>query len=374
MRAVKSGIATPLLVSQVKATAAWLWQDERAEVVTRALDAVEEAEKARAENGVPYLRALLAAHFATVATFVPTDVDTRIRHHAWAAVEDPAMLAAMVDVVDEIAALDARWVTERNVDEVEGGATKRTLCGHDGEWFSVRAGALGRALSLGAKDVAEKLTAAIDDDLARHARMFEEAWKGNAPARRVLSLSTILAHNLGDLSRVVEAWPNRPELAGHRAKYARLGHVDAPVPVRSFVVAGALNKAVMALENHRFLALRKPRALRSSRALLLPLGPWFDAWGEVVARSLEQGDVAEIVTALLETHLSSPEQQGVLRALAGIHRATRGGIELFVPDLPARIRKEATRGKVREALDVTPAHFEAKVDRRYRIEREKLSA
>jgi hypothetical protein len=28
------------------------------------------------------LDALLTAHFATVATFVPTDVDARIRHHA----------------------------------------------------------------------------------------------------------------------------------------------------------------------------------------------------------------------------------------------------------------------------------------------------
>jgi hypothetical protein len=372
MRGVKSGIATPLLLSQVKATAGWLWDaplpDERVRLVTNALDAVEAAEKDRKENGTAYLRALLSAHYATVATFVPTDVDTRIRHHTWALVESPDALGPMVDVVDEIASLDPRWVSARTVDDERGQA----LAGHQGEWFSVRAGALGRALALGATEIATRLVEAIDAELERHARVFDEAWKTNAPAERVLRLATILAHNLGDLSRVVEAWPGRPEMAEVRARYVRLGHPDAPSPMPAFVRAGALNKAIMALENHRFLALRKPRALRTSRALLLPIGPWFDAWGETIARSLEQRDVAEVVAALVETHLSSPEQQGILRALAGIHRATRGGIELYVPDLPARIRKDATRGKVREALDVTPEHFSAKMERRYKNERERL--
>lgn len=371
MRGVKSGIATPLLVSQVKATAGWLWEDARASHITRALDDVEAAERDREANGVAYVRALFAAHFATVATFVPTDVDTRIRHHAWEKVEDPAVLGAMLDELDTVAALDARWVSARTVDDHEG----RPLSGHDGEWFSVRAGALGRAAQLGDEALVGRLETAIDDELRRHARVFEDALAKGVPARRTLQTATILAHNLGDLSRVVDAWPAR---AGHevlarlRARYTRLGHPDAQVPVKAFVVAGALNKAIMALENHRFLALRKPRALRASRALLLPIGPWFDAWGETVARTLDEGDMPDVVTALLETHLSSPEQQGILRALAGVHRATRGGLELYVPDLPARLRKEAMRGKVREALDVTPEHFEAKMDRRLVNERAKV--
>jgi hypothetical protein len=370
MRAVKSGIATPLLVSQVRATAGWLWEDPRAVHVTRALDDIEGAERDRKTNGVAYMRALFAAHFATVATFVPTDVDTRIRHHAWEMVEDPAVLSLMLDELDAVAALDPRWVSARTVDD----ATGQPLSGHDGEWFSVRAGALGRAGMLGDDALVSRLEAAIDDQLQRHARTFEEALAQGAPARRLLALATILGHNLGDLSRVVEAWPKKPELARLRTRYARLGHPDAPEPVRAFVVAGALNKAIMALENHRFLFLRKPRALRASRALLLPIGPWFDAWGESVARTVEESEVPDVVAALLETHLSSPDQQGVLRALAGIHRATRGGLELHVPSLPARLRKDAMRGRVREALDITPEHFEAKVERRLANERAKVGA
>ena len=125
----------------------------------------------------------------------------------------------------------------------------------------------------------------------------------------------------------------------------------------------------MAIENHRFLALRKSRALRRSRALLLPVGPWFDAWGENVGRSehLDEPDRAEVVAALLELHLRSPAQEGCLRALAGIHRATRGGLSYYGTALPARLRKEVGRGRVREAIDVSRQRFEARLESRFRV-------
>lgn len=358
---MKSGIAPRLVVTQVEGTAGWLGADERAAHVSDVLARVDEAERDREGNGPAYLRLLLAAHFTTVATFVPTDVDARIRHHAWAAVEDPNALAPMVAVVDEVAGWDARLVSERTVPASDG----RSLSGHDGEWLSVRSGALGRALALGATDVAEHLAAAIDRELDREEKTFSDALARRAPAKETLAIATVIAHNLGDLSRVVDAWPNRPEMAEHRARYSRLGHPEGSR--RVFAAAGSLNKAMMALENHRFLALRKPRALRTSRALLLPIGPWFDGWGETIAKhdTLTQNDRAEVVAALLEIHASSPDQLGCLRAIAGIHRATRGGVELYVPDLPARLRKDALRGRVREALDVSQPHFEARIQKRF---------
>ena len=133
----------------------------------------------------------------------------------------------------------------------------------------------------------------------------------------------------------------------------------------------------MALENHRFLFLRKPRGLRTSRARSsFRSGPWFDTWGETVARheGLEDRDRAEVVTGLLEIHASSPEQLGCLRALAGIHRADARRSRAPRPErLPARLRKDALRGKVRDALDVSPEHFDARLDRRYRTEARALS-
>ena len=368
MPAVKSGIAPRLVVEQVKNTAAWLWDEPRAAAVTNALG----DGTSTSDDRLAYLRLLLAAHFSTVATFVPTDVDARIRHHAWVEIEDAEVLAQACDIVDDVASWDARLVSARTLD-VSADPANGSISGHDGEWLGVRAGALGRAAALGAKDVVERLVADLDRELAREEQVFVEAYQGNAPARRVLSAATILAHNLGDLSRVVEAWPGKGDIADLRARYTRLGHPDGPSRRAAFVAAGALNKALMALENHRFLFLRKPRGLRTSRALLLPIGPWFDTWGETIARheGLEDRDRAEVVTGLLEIHASSPEQLGCLRALAAIHRSTRGGLELHVPNLPARLRKDALRGKVRDALDVSPEHFDARLDRRYRTERER---
>jgi hypothetical protein len=336
----------------------------------RVLDGVDEADRGFRDGGgdTAYLHLMLAAHFATVATFVPTDVDARIRHHAWWAMEEAEVVDRAATLVDEAAAWDVDAVSARVVASALG-----PLSGHDGEWLGVRAGALGRAVAVGAETLAARLAGAIDGELDRAERILAEALQGPAP--RALAAATIVAHNLGDLSRVVEAWPKVDALAVHRPRYLRLGHPDAPAPRRPFVMAGALNKALVAHENHRFLPLRQARGLRRARALLLPIGPWLDGWGEVVARheALDERDRAEVVTALLELHRSAPEQLGCLRALAGVHRATRGGLAIYADALPARLRKDPSRGRVREEIDVEQHHFEARVERRYAVERAKIA-
>jgi hypothetical protein len=101
---------------------------------------------------------------------------------------------------------------------------------------------------------------------------------------------------------------------------------------------------------------------------LLPIGPWFDDWGAGVGRSalLDDAERGEVVTALVDLHLRAPQQEGCLRALAGIHRATRGGLPSYAGALPARLRKEIGRGRIREAIDVSQERFEARLESRYR--------
>jgi hypothetical protein len=361
---MKAGIAPDLLVSQVKATAPWLWDLAGAEEAVRIFD---QAPQTARDNSSGYLALLLAAHYATVATFVPTDVDARIRHHAWQAITDIDRLKDACDVVDRIAAWDARVVSDR----FDESAARGPLSGHDGEWLAVRAGALGRAGTLNSEALVERLAAQIDLELAREEDILREAI--NQP-KCMLSVCTIVAHNLGDLSRVVSEWPKHQLLTPIRDRYVRLAHENAVTKRGPFIAAGILNKALTAHENHRFLPLRKPRALRASRDLLLPIGPWLDAWGEKIAESphLETRDRAEVLAALLEVHGRDASQEGCLRAIAGIHRRLRGGIEVLVPDLPARMRKDAMRGKVRDALDIEPHHFAARIERRYRTEKEAL--
>jgi hypothetical protein len=351
MHGVGAGITLDRLVAQVKNTASWLWDEPRAAAVTHPLDTQAEP-----------LETMLTAHFATVATFVPTDVDARIRHHVWQAIEDEATFASACAAIERIERHDVRLVSARVIETEE-----RPLSGHDGEWLAVRAGAIGRGCVRGFP--CDELVARVEAELDREERALVTALEGN-DAVRAFSMATIVAHNLGDLSRVVVDWPRHAALDDLRLRWTRLGHADGARPRRAFVIAGALNKARMAHENHRFLPLRAPRALRTSRALLLPIGPWFDAWGETVARStdLSDSDRAEVLAALLELHARDANQEGCLRAIAGLHRATRGGIERFVPDLPARLRKDALRGRVRDALDVSAAAFAAKMTKKYRAD------
>jgi hypothetical protein len=358
-KSLKPGILNSVLVEQVRNTAAWLWSDPKCGPLTGIFDAAID-EPLEAPGALERtLRLRLAAHYATVATFVPTDVDAHIRHHMWMLVCDAETFERAKACIDEAVARDARVVSGR----VTAG-----LSGHDGEWLSVRAGALGRALVLGMGDAAALLAAEIDAELDREQRVFAEALERRAPATATLAIATTIAHNLGDLSRVVDAWPKAARSSEYGSRYSRLGHGDGGRPCNEFLVAGAMNKELMALENHRFLALRKPRALRRSRALLLPVGPWFDAWGETVCRSelLDEADRAEVVAALVELHLRSPTQEGCLRALAAFHRETRGGLGSYVEALPARLRKEIGRGRIREAIDISRVRFEARIEGRFR--------
>lgn len=371
---MKHGIAPKILASQVLATAGWALDETTAVGATVAAATVRDAERIeevwRADPGnLDYLRLLLSAHYLTVGTFCPTDVDARIRHHVWLEIGDPEHLLRAVDLVDEVAALDPRFVSARVL--TDGGPTAgrdKTLSGHDGEWFSVRAGALGRALALEARVIAERIEAAIEAELVREAAMFD-ARVASGDVVQALSAATILAHNVGDLSRVVEAWPKSAstELEAARARYVRLGHeADKARYGGAFFVAGAVNKSLMAIENHRFLALRAPKPLRRGRDLLLPIGPFFHAWGRRVARALEdEKERAEVLAALLETHLSRVEQQGVLRAIAGFADASSGPWDRIVANLPARLRKLATSGAPQTAIKTPERAFLARLENRY---------
>ncbi|HEX7235785.1 MAG TPA: hypothetical protein VF405_02415 [Gammaproteobacteria bacterium] len=356
---MKPGILNSVLVEQVRNTAAWLWADPHCRALTAIFEAAVDEPLEAAGALERALRLRLAAHYATVATFVPTDVDAHIRHHMWISVADAETFERAKSCVDEAVTRDARVVSAR---VTEG------LSGHDGEWLAVRAGALGRALVLGLDGAAAALAGEIDGELDRSRKVFAEALERGAPAQTTLALATTIAHNLGDLSRVVDAWPKAARASELCARYSRLGHADGPRAGAEFLLAGTLNKELMAHENHRFLALRKPRALRRSRALLLPVGPWFDAWGETVCRSdlLDEADRAEVVAALVELHLRSPLQDGCLRALAAIHRETRGGLGWYGAELPARLRKELGRGRIREVIDVPRERFEARIESRCR--------
>jgi hypothetical protein len=111
--------------------------------------------------------------------------------------------------------------------------------------------------------------------------------------------------------------------------------------------------------------LRKPKALRRAIDLILPTGPFFDAWGEKVARHplLGKEEVAEVVEALLEgfQKLSSPKipLYGYARAIGGIQRAFPGGPARLGDYLPAKAGKLVQKGLLAEVNRPSKEQFEA---------------
>jgi hypothetical protein len=381
------GIAPKLLAAQVIGTASWAIDIQEPSSIAPG----EPASRSTGQGGSPsaivrdaesieakwsldplssnYFALLLAAHHLTVATFVPTDVDARIRHHAWVDA-DADRLARQIELVDAAASWDARAVSARTLADPRA-PEGPPISGHDGEWLAVWAGAMGRALVLDDATSRDRTSAAIDASLARQASLYCALEASPDRMADLLRASTILAHNAGDLSRVVEQWPKRPSIEPHRTRLMKLGHERGDRFGGAFVRAGALNKALTAIENHRFLALRAPRGLRRARSLLLPIGPFLDEWGQTIARTplLEDDDRAEVVTALLETHVRGPDQQGCLRALAAIHQHAPGGLDRLVPDLPARLRKVVRAGAVRDAMKTSKTAFEQRYFAKARVER-----
>jgi len=348
------GIAPKLLFEQVKSTAPWALTIEPSlpsvEILKRAPE-IEQRWK-KGEDAEGYFVCLLAAHFTTVATFVPTDVDVRIRQLAWSALSGK-LLASAVDRVEEVARWDVRPVSERFV-TIDG----EVLAGHQGEWLSVMAGALGRALALKDAVVVDRATAFIEAELAREARLVTRARK-KSDDRELLSLITTVAHNLGDLSRVVDTWRPADAASELGLRYQRLGHEGGARFEGAFVFAGDLNKLLMAKENHRFLPLRVPRALRRERAFLLPFGPYFYEWGRLIGSTphLDHAERAEILLALLRVHERRTDELGCLRAIAGIHSVFDGGVDKLARLLPPGQGVAMQQAGVRQALRVTEQDF-----------------
>jgi hypothetical protein len=349
-----AGIAPTLLLEQVKSTAPWAFAIEPRLPAVAILAAAPEIEERwrTSGGGEDYFVALLAAHFTTVATFCPTDVDARIRQHAWAGLAKER-LASAVARVEEVARWPVPPVTARHV-VIDG----EVLAGHQGEWFSVMAGALGRALALSDAAIVERTTAWIEAELTREARLVTFARK-HAAAQELLSVVTTVAHNAGDLSRVIDTWAPAHAESELGRRYRRLGHEDGARFDGAFVFAGHLNKERMALENHRFLPLRGPKALRRERAFLLPFGPYFYEWGRLIGSTklLDDAERAEILLALVRVHELRAEEQGCLRAIAGMDAAISGGVDKLARPWPAAQRSALARGGVKQALRLEEADF-----------------
>ena len=358
----RRGIAPDLLQSQVRNTMPYLFEAGAPRAV---LEQFKGSEAVLGYGGEPtesldhfaYYRLCLGAHYLTCSTPVPTDVDNQIRKGLWPAELPLETALQMAALVLESRQWDFKRVTGRYVCGAPGTALSRELLtGLYGEWFSVAAGAYCALKQYGGDGLAtarrQELFDSISDEVRRHSEIFGSLWNAK-DGLGCLKASAGIAHNLGDLDRVMDMW-DLPVGDPLRLRFYKLGvqPFDADRKLRylgRLWVAGELYKSTiegssMALENHRHFALRKPRCLRKSPEFLIPFAPFYDDWGRRVARGLAAPDgqpsaeTLEVLETLKTGWERQPKTWAYGRGLLGmrdVHPELR--IEDFTDD-PARRR------------------------------------
>lgn len=305
-----------------------------------------------------YFLLCLSAHHATVGSFVPTDVDGKIRGVLWRDLT-PEALAHQAGTAIQAARWTVAGVSTRAV-TVAG----RPLSGHDGEHLSVLLGALGAASIANDAATTAALEAVIEAELAREAAAVKTLMKGDA--LDLLRVAWSVTHNAGDVDQAIGFWPDDLRLAPFRERWGDLAHGE-PRYGGGFHLAARLYSALLAAEGHRNYPLRSVKGLRKSADLLLPLGPFLDAWGETVGAhpGLNADDRAEVVAALLAGCRKVPGQEGYYRALAGLLGGLSGRrLTEIETRLPGAARGALKDGELRRKMAVPRSSFESSYRKR----------
>lgn len=306
-----------------------------------------------------YFRLCLSAHWVTVASYVPTDVDNQIRSRLWPAGLDAGTIAEMVDLVEQSLSWEIRDYSTRYVESPRLGI----LSGHQGEWFSVAVAAYGASRRLH-PELAERIADQILKEVEREAHFYLEC-RERGDGVSLLKAATAIAHNLGDLDRVIEQWqlPSEDRLVKEVFKAGHGEQSQRPLG-RILLEVGEVNKAFMAVESHRHFPLRKPKCLRKSKDLLLPISPFLDDWGTLLARTPqltreECGEVAEaLIDGWVRLYDNGKGPVGYARALSGMERGFPGGRDQLHRYLPAKLSKTLKSGPLRQQVSVDQGRFE----------------
>jgi hypothetical protein len=355
----RPGAASPRLIEHGFQPLGW-WKILLAAQLLPARDRPSSSERA------DYFALCLAAHFASAATYVPTDVDAKIRHALWFEDLEPDDLARMRDLALYLAQWDVRGISARIVDVDGHGA----LSGHDGERLSVLCGGLLALLAAGDVRGAESLETAIDDELARAARAFDALLAAPGQELDLLRAAAILTHNAGDVRQGLGAKSGRGLGEAQKARFADLAQSGFERYGGAYGRAAALYRELLASEGHRNYPLREVKVLRSDPALLLPLGPFLDAWGESLARwpRLRAADRADIVTALIEGCRKVKGQESYYRALAGFDAVHPGGIAAreLAEHYGSAVKRELKNPELRKKIALRRESFESSYKKRAR--------
>lgn len=355
------GIAPNLLLKDVEVTAPFLFKgDLRTEGKNRAYL----AKLIHYKKNLPQLRHIdlseyfsicMSAHWATAGTFVPTNVDNQIREGLWKHMEIQKHIEKMARLTIDSWLWDYEEVTNRKTYNPEMGQVMST---HEGTWLSVAIGAYNALVRHKKTELAEEMKTAILAEVEKEEKLLTFL-RDKKDHVNFLRASALMAHNFGDLDRVIDQW-EMPAEDPFRKRIYKLGHeLNANYsPILAY--AGQVNKAFLSVENHRHMSMRQPRCLRRSHRFLIPVGPFMDDWGKTLgqAEDLTPDEKGEIVVALFEGWKRQDLARGYCRAYGGMMSALPDGIASLERSLPFDLVKEIQGSKFRERAGIPREKFE----------------
>jgi hypothetical protein len=302
-----------------------------------------------------YFNLCLAAHWATAGTFVPTDVDNQIREGLWRHETVGAHIQKMAKLTIESWQWNYEQVTNR---KSYNSARGQVMSTHEGTWLSVAIGAYNalvkNKLPKLAQDIADVILAEIDKEEKLLLELREKRDHIN-----FLRSTALMAHNFGDLDRVMDQWQMSPDDAFYKRIY-KLGHNLNASYSPILVYAGQVNKAFLANENHRHMSMRQPRGIRKSHKFLIPVGPFMDDWGKILGEStlLSPIEKIEIIAAFHDGHTRQDLALGYVRAFKGLINALPQGLESLERDLPFDFYQTLKKSKFATLAEQSRDEFE----------------
>jgi hypothetical protein len=305
-----------------------------------------------------YFALCLSAHHATVATFIPTDVDSKIRGLLWKDSKEPESHRRMF----EFALKAMHWpldLVSRRYTQVAG---LGPVSGHNGDQLSVLMGALQAFLKNNDTEYAGRARAAIDEELRREAIEFYTAIETKGMELDALRICSSITHNVGDIDQGLSYWSKHEMYDDVRRDYGRLAHENTAPFGGVFAQAAKVYKRVMSAEGHRHYPLRSIRGLRTSPDLLLPLGPFFDDWGAQVARHpmVDDETRSEVLGAIITGSRKIAGQKGYYRAIRGMLEVLgTSRVDALVKKQGNTVRKDFEDPELRKLVAVSQESFES---------------
>lgn len=355
-----TGIAPNLLLKDIEVTAPFLFKGElntegnERQYLAKLIYYKKNLNALKYIDLTEYFYICMAAHWTTAGTFVPTNVDNQIREGLWKHEEIQRHIDKMARITIDSWLWDYEQVTNR---KTYNPVLNQVMSTHEGTWLSVAIGAYC-ALKKHKKDalmeeVANVILAEIEKEEKLLLHLREQRDHVN-----FLRATALMAHNFGDLDRVIDQW-QMPEDDPFRQRIYKLGHALNPNYNPILAYAGQVNKAFLSVENHRHMSMRQAKCLRRSHDFLIPVGPFMDQWGRTLGASakLTFEEKGEILSCLFEGYKRQDQAYGYARAYHGLVQGLPDGLESLVAFVPFDLLAEIKKSSFQKIADQSEEEF-----------------